>query len=52
MVALVVEERIAQELLEWKQDREGLLDLPYLPLCSLRIFMKLSDISIIVNALE
>lgn len=47
VVALVVvEERIAQELLGWKQDREGLSDLPSLPFSSPQELLTLSDIGI------
>lgn len=51
-VVLVAVVRIVRELQGWKQDREGLLDLPCLSFFSLSIFEKLSVISIIVDVLE
>jgi len=51
-VVLAAEVRIVRELQGWKQDREGLSDLPCLPSPSLSRFKKLSVISIIVDALE
>jgi hypothetical protein len=41
---VVAEGRIVQELLEWKQDQEELLDLPCFPTFFLYDFVKLSVI--------